>query len=664
MIALAPLLSLALAAPPLPAQGDSPIAAQMAAADAELAAILSTPAAERTVANTLVALDDVVARFFEDARMPGFMADVSTDPAEREAGRAAGNDLSNWFNRMGKNEAVFAALEELVALDPVFTPEQRRFLDETMRDYRRAGLDLPAEQRARLDEIDEELNELGSDFRTNIAEDETVVLLSEEELVGVPEAFVASLPRSGGLCVVNMKGPNLGYVLGYCENPTTRKKMGCAAGLRGGQRNVRVLERIIALRHERARLLGYPNTAAYVVETKMAQDPETVLAFYEDLRPKLRVKAEQDFAELQAAKRQHTGDPEAVLEPSDISFYSNWLKREKYAVDTEALRAYFSMADVRAGMFGVYQDLFDITFVDITAAAREAGRPFWHEDVELYQVTDNATGEMLGEFYLDLFPREGKYSHAAQFPLRLRKVWADGRVTSPIVALVCNFTKPMEDRPSLLSHGEVETFFHEFGHCLHSILTRATLANFSGTSVARDFVEAPSQMLENWTWQPAVLSRFARHYETGESLPAEVIDGMIAAKNLGSGISTEGQVYLGLMDMRFHTDEDGDVDTTAVCEQTYRDARLFEPAANLVRQASFGHLVGYEAGYYGYLWSLVYAQDMWSRFEDAPMDPEVARAYRRAVLEPGGTREALDMVRDFLGREPNSAAFLKSLGLD
>lgn len=662
MIALAHLL--ALAAPLLPSQQGSPIDAQVAAADAELAAILAIPASERTVANTLVALDDVVATFFEEARMAGFMADVSTDPAEREAGRAAGNELSNWFNRMGKNEAVFAALEELVALDPEFTPEQRRFLEETMRDYRRAGLDLPAEQRARLDEIDEELNELGSDFRTNIAEDETVVLLSEEELAGVPEAFVASLPRSGGLCVVSMKGPNLGYVLGYCENPTTRKKMGCAAGLRGGQRNVRVLERIIALRHERARLLGYPNTAAYVVESKMAQDPETVFAFYDDLRPKLRVKAEQDFEELQGAKREHTGDPEAVLEPSDISFYTNWLKREKYAVDTEALRAYFSMADVKAGMFGVYQDLFDIEFVDITESARDAGRPFWHEDVELFQVKDNATGEMLGEFYLDLFPREGKYSHAAQFPLRLRKVWADGTVTTPRVALVCNFTKPMEGRPSLLSHGEVETFFHEFGHCLHSILTRATLANFSGTNVARDFVEAPSQMLENWTWQPAVLSRFARHYETGEPLPAEVIDGMIAAKNLGSGISTEGQVYLGLMDMRFHTDEDGDVDTTAVCEQTYRDARLFAPAENLVRQASFGHLVGYEAGYYGYLWSLVYAQDMWSRFEDAPMDPDVARAYRRAVLEPGGTREALDMVRDFLGREPNSSAFLRSLGLE
>ena len=355
MTALASLLTLALVAAPL--QQSSPIAAQMAAADAAIEAILAVPAGERTVANTLVALDDAVARFFETARMPGFMADVSTDPAEREAGRQAQNDLSNWFNRMGKDERIFAALEELKAQAPEFTAEQQRFLDESVRDYRRSGLDLPDEQRARLDEIDEELNELGSDFRRNIADDETVVLFAEDELSGVPQSFVESLPRSGELCIVNMKGPNLGYILGYCEDPTTRKKMGCAAGLRGGQRNVQVLEKIIKLRHERAQLLGYPTTAAYVVETKMALDPETVFGFYEDLRPKLRVKAQQDYAEYQVAKREHTGDPDAVLEASDIAFYTNWLKREKYAVDTEALRAYFSMADVKAGMFGVYQDL-------------------------------------------------------------------------------------------------------------------------------------------------------------------------------------------------------------------------------------------------------------------------------------------------------------------
>lgn len=647
---------------PQPTQ-DSVIAGEIETADAAVAAITGLPAAERTVQNTLIALDDVVATFFETARIPGFMADVSTDAAEREAGREAQNALSNWFDRFGQNGEVFRALQELAKLNPEMTAEQQRYFDEMMRDFKRAGLDLPEEKRSRLAEIDEEMNTLGSDFRRNIADDETQILLTAEELAGVPESFVKTLKKAGDLHIVELKGPTFSFVLGYCTNETTRQKVGVAAGLRGGSANVRALESLIALRHERATMLGYATTADYVIETKMAKTPDTVWAFYEDLRSKLRVKAEADFKEYQDAKREQTGNPEAVLTASDTSFYTNWLKREKYAVDTQKLREYFSMTDVTEGMFGVYQDLFAITFKDITDAAREAGRPMWHEDVRLFTVTDNQTSELLGEFYLDLHPRDGKFSHAAQFPLRLRKVWKDGRVSTPLVALVCNFTKPTEDQPSLLAHSEVETFFHEFGHCLHSILTRVNLANFSGTNVARDFVEAPSQMLENWTWQPEVLGRFAKHYETGEPLPKEIIEGMIAAKNLGSGMNTEAQVYLGMMDMRFHTDDDGTVDTTAVCESTYAETRLFTPTPHLRRQASFGHMVGYEAGYYGYLWSSVYAQDMWSRFADAPMDPKVAAEYREKVLSKGGTQDALDMVTDFLGREPNASAFLKSLGL-
>ncbi len=633
-------------------------------AKAALSAIAEVPAAERTVANTLVAMDDVVAALFEDVRFAGFMADVSTDPLERESGRALQNELSNWFDSFGKNAEMFRALQELEALSLDMTPEQSQFFRDTVRDFRRAGLDLPEASRDRLVAIDEEITDLGSDFRENIADDETFMLFTEEELEGLPESFLTGLPRSGGLVYVTMKGPNLGYVLTYCDSEATRAKMGVAAGRRGGERNVRILEKLLKLRHERAMILGYPSAAAYVTENRMAGSPATVLGFYDDLRPKLRKKALQDFEEFEAAKREHTGDPEARLLSSDMAYYTNWLKRERYAVDTRTLRHYFSMDTVTGGLFDVYQELFGVTFHEITADARAEGRPLWHDDVRLFRVDDSRSGALLGEFYLDLHPRDGKFSHAAQFPLRLRKVWSDGRVSTPLVALVCNFTKPTKDEPSLLSHGEVETYFHEFGHCLHSILTEATLASLAGTNVARDFVEAPSQMLENWVWQPEVLGRFARHYETGAALPEEIIEGMIAAKNLGAGISNEGQVFLGLMDMRFHTDPDGVVDTTAVSEETYRDARLFEPAEHLVRQAAFGHLVGYEAGYYGYLWSSVYAQDMWSRFADNPMNPEVAMEYRRLVLGPGGSRPALDLVRAFLGREPNSAAFLEHLGLE
>ncbi|MEM9803488.1 MAG: M3 family metallopeptidase [Planctomycetota bacterium] len=665
--ALLALLTGLVLSPAIPAAEESSetaITSQLAAADAAVDRIVAIPAQERTVANSLVALDDAVAALIESTSMVGFMAEVSTDPSERDAGREARIALSRWFDRLEKDERMFRALEELAALDPTMTDEERRFFDETMRDYRRAGLDLSESSSARLDAIDRELVELESEFRATITADETFVLFTEDELAGAPADWLEGLPRANGLCIVDMKGPNLGYVLGYCDDAVTRRKIGCAAGLRGGRRNVRTLEAILALRHERANLLGYPTAAAYVVETRMAKTPEAIVAFYDDLRPKLRRKAALDLAEFEAAMREHTGDPNAAFESSDVLYYTNWLKREKYDVDTRSLREYFPLDSVLEGMFGVFQNLFAVTFEDVTAEARATGRPLWHEDVRLYAVHDDASGELLGEFYIDLHPREGKFGYAAQFPLRLRKVWPDGSVSTPLVALVCSLAKPEGDRPSLLLHREVVTLFHEFGHCLHSILTRANLATFAGTNVARDFVEAPSQMLENWTWGPEILARFARHYETGEPLPASIIEGMVAAKNLGSGINAEGQVYLGLMDLRYHTDDDGIVDTTEVCEQTFRETRMFEPAENLVRQAAFGHLVGYESGYYSYLWSSVYAQDMWSRFADDPMNADTARAYRRVVLEPGGTRDALEIVREFLGREPNATAFLAHLGLD
>ena len=643
---------------------DSPIARQIATANASIDAIVAIPDEQRTFANTVVALDDAAARFFNDSRMTAFMAQVSTDSEQRARGRQASADVSDWFSVVNKREDLYKAVVAVAATKPELTPVEQRLLDFTLRDFRREGMELSAEDRARLLEIDRELNELGIEFQKNIADDESVVYLTEDELAGVPQSFLDTLPRSGGLILVPLKGAALGRVLGLCEVEETRKKIGVAAGRRAGTKNVEILERLIALRSTKAQLLGYDHIADYQTETRMAKDADSVWAFYAELRPKLRIKAEQDYDEYLAAKREHTGDPDAELRPWDLSFYKNYLMRTRYAVDNEKVREYFPIEAVTAGLFDVTQKLYGLRYEEITARARAEGRPLWHEDAKLYEVTDGGTGDVLGEFYIDLYPRANKYSHAAQFPLTLRKRWSDGTLTKPLVALVCNFTKPTADTPALLSHREVTTYFHEFGHCLHSILTESEIANFSGTQVARDFVEAPSQMFENWVWDADVLSRFSRHYETGEPLPDDVLQGMIAAKNLGSGLSTESQIFLGVMDMRFHTDPDGIVDTTAVRRDVYRETRLFEPVDNVYGQASFGHMVGYHAGYYGYLWSLVYAQDMFSRFRaEGVMNTDVGRTYRDTVLAPGGTRDELDLVRDFLGREPNSDAFLRHLGL-
>jgi thimet oligopeptidase len=644
---------------------DSPVAGALRRADDALDAIVAIPDGERTYANTLGALDDTVAAMFRDARMPGFMSDVSTDAAEREAGLQAKSDMSNWFTRYVKREDLYAAIKAYAQMGEELSADRATFLEDTLREFRREGMDLGADDRARLLAIDEELNELGLEFSSNIADDETVVPLTEAELAGVPESFLASLPHTSGLVVVEMTGSNLGRILGTCDNESTRAKIVLGYGRRAGARNVRVIEKMIALRAEKGRVLGYPTFADSVIEDRMAKSANRVREFYAELRPRLRQQSLADFAEFEAAKREHTGDPEAILNSWDVSYYRSYLMRTKYAVDQEKVREYFSMSNVQDGLFDVYQSLFGLRFEEITEKARSMGRPVWHEDVALYEVWDAKTNEMLGEFYLDLHPRAGKYSHAAQFPLRLRKRWSEDQLDTPLVALVCNFTKPTADRPALLSHSEVETFFHEFGHCLHTILSRVDIASLAGTSVARDFVEAPSQMLENWIWNPSVLAGFAKHYETGEPIPEELVTGMIAAQNLGSGLSAEGQVYLGMMDLAFHSDPTGEVDTSAVAEAVYREVRLFEPMQHVYRQAAFGHLNGYQAGYYGYLWSLVYAQDMFSRFHaEGLMSADVATEYRDEVLSRGGTRDELDMVRAFLGREPNSEAFLRHLGLE
>ncbi len=663
----APLLALAFAAAPslVTAQDEpSPIADAIARADRALDAIATRPAAERTLENTVRAIDDVQARFFLEARMPGFLGQVSTDPDERDLGERASIDLRNWFDRLLRREDLYHAVQSIAERELPLEGEGARYLARLLRDFRRAGMALPVEQRARLALIDEQLTELGAEFQKNINDDESVLLLTAEECQGVPQDFRESLPRLAGLYVVELKGPSVRPFWNNCEVEDTRRKLTVAYNRRGGQKNVGVLEKMIALRAEKAHILGYEDIAEYEIEVKMAQEPETVWSFYEDLRPKLREKALADFAEFEAAKREHTGDPNAQFGQWDFSFYASWLMRERYAVDREKVREYLPLENVVQGLFEVTQELFGLRFEDATGRAEEKGRLIWHEDVRLFEVHDRESGELLGEFYIDLHPRPGKYTHAAQFPLALRKRWPDGSLTLPLVALVCNFTKPTAERPALLTHDEVETFFHEFGHCLHSILTEADYAEFSGTAVARDFVEAPSQMLENWIWDAGVLARFAKHYETGEPLPKEMLDGLVAAKNLGSGLSTEGQVFLGMMDLAFHTDPDGIVDTNEVRNRVYAETRLFE-SLDVPSQAAFGHMVGYEAGYYGYLWSLVYAQDMFSRFEkEGIMNPAVAAEYREKILAQGGTREALDMVRDFLGREPNSDAFLRSLGLD
>ena len=362
-------------------------------------------------------------------------------------------------------------------------------------------------------------------------------------------------------------------------------------------------------------------------------------------------------------KARDTGDKDATIAFWDWRYYENQLKKEKYSVDTEGLRVFFSFDKVRAGMFDIYERIFGLKFEQVRNPDP------WYRDVELYVASDAATGEPLGLFYLDNFPREGKFNHFAQFGIVQGRKLSDGRYQRPVVALICNFPAPTADQPSLLSHREVETLFHEFGHALHSLVTRARYAQFSGTSVPRDFVEAPSQMLENWAWDAGVLNRFAADYRD----PSKKIDPALLARMKEAKLATSGTLYrrqlaLALSDLTLHRapTPGRPKDAQAILNRVFADVFIALPEGTHFG-AYWGHLTGYDAGYYGYLWAEAIAADMASVFEKAPegfLDATVGRRLRDEVYAVGGARDIDESIRRFLQRDRSNAPFLKQVGLD
>lgn len=642
----------------------SPVADALKKADDAVAKIVAVPAAQRGFDNTVGALDDLVVRLDTDTNMTQFMAHVSTNAEDRKAGQIAEEHVSNWKIDLMKREDLYKAVKAYADAKPKLEGEQKKLLSELIRDYRRAGMDLPADQREKLTKVQKEITKLGLEFEKNIREDETMVPLTAAELDGMPKEFLDGLKRSGDLYLISMDYPTFVPITEMCKSEIGRQKVWTAYKRRAGKKNVELIEQILKLRAEAAKMLGYASTADYETEVRMAKNAKTVKEFYEKVRPLVRKKAKLDLDEFTAAKREETKNPNAALKPWDQPYYENYLRNRKYAVDSEKVKEYFPADAVIQGLFSVTQSLYGLEYRDVTDKASSKGRALWHPDVRMYEVWDKSANKHLGDFYIDLFPRENKFSHAACWGLVPRKKWADGSVQKPIAALVCNFAKPTADKPALWPHKDVETFFHEFGHCLHNIVTEADYGWFAGTAVARDFVEAPSQMFENWVWDKDVLKTFAKHYVTKEPIPDALVDGMLKSKYLGSGLFAERQFYYGLTDQAFHGTADGKVDTRKVADELFPQVEQYEAVPNIYYHASFGHLIGYTAGYYGYQWSLVYAADMFQPFKQKGLlNTEAGQYYRKKILARGGTIDELEMVKDYLGREPKMDAYLEQLGL-
>lgn len=636
--------------------------AAIAQAQALLDTVARVPTADRTFANTVIPLDEVRATLALAGGCYGFLSNVAPDDALRDEAREVEQRLDTYATSVGFREDVFVALREYSQLPEAMAlpPLEARYLDHALRDFRRNGFGRDPGDRARVHELKERLVALSVNFRRHIDECDDAMWLTREDLAGLPPSYIDRLQRReaarGVQYRVSLEYPEFYPFMESAEREDLRRDLFLLNHNKVAEENLPILEEAIAIRDEIAATLAYPSWAHYAIETRMAAVPERVHAFLVDLGQRVRVKADADLAEFTASKRAHTGDPNARLEIWDWRFYQQRVLRERYAVDSFQVAEYFPLDATLEGMFLLYQRLFGVRFTEV-----EEPRA-WHPEVRLFNVTDGERGAHLGAFYIDLHPRPDKYGHAAAFTLRPGRRLRDGSYETGVSAMVANFTKPTPDSPSLLRHSEVNTLFHEFGHILHQVLTRSPYARFAGTSVQRDFVEAPSQMLEHWVWDAGVLAGFTRHVVTGEPLPAMLLERMIAAKNVGSGVHILRQLYFARLDMAYHG-PGRTKDTDAIARELHPITGFpFTDGTHF--QAGFGHLFGYDAGYYGYLWSQVYGDDMAARFaEDADGDEAVGRHYRRTILEAGGTADGADLLRAFLGREASMEPFLLEIGL-
>lgn len=617
-----------------------------------------------TYENCLKALSDGNAEYHTAKSNLDFPQHVSTDKEIRAASTEADRKLSEFEVEVSMRKDVF---DNLVALqerhkEPL-SPEAGRVLERLIKLGKRDGLHLPAEVQTEIKSIKTKMSGLCIDFNKNLNEENTILEFTKAELVGLPDDFINSLEKTdAGLHKVTLKYPHYFPIMRKASNPRTRQKIEYAFNRRCIQENTPILEELVELRQRMADLLGYPTHASHITELRMAKTAEAVSSFLSELGKKLRPLGDADLAEMlhmkEAECKELGHDFDGKINYWDMRYYMTMVEEKSYAVDQNKLKEYFPLHVVTKGLLEIYQELLGLRFEEIEDPQ------VWNKDIQMFSVQDAASSEIIGYFYLDLFPREGKFGHAACFGLQPGCLLADGSRQISVAAMVANFTRPSGDQPSLLTHQEVETFFHEFGHVMHQLCAKADFSIFSGTNVERDFVEAPSQMLENWCWEKKPLHRMSAHYKDSSSVPDEMLDKLIASRNANTGVFNLRQVLLATFDQTIHTQ--AKANTAEIFSKLSSEILRIPSSPDTNMPASFGHLAGgYDAQYYGYLWSEVFSSDMfYTRFKkEGIMNPSVGLDYRKFILQPGGTLDASVMLKNFLGREPNQEAFLESKGL-
>lgn len=575
-----------------------------------------------------------------------------------------GNDITLNFDLFKRIKEVYDSKESLT-----LTPEQETLLDKQYQDFVRNGALLDADSKEKLRAIDAELALAKLKFGENVLAETNAYQLhitKEDDLSGLPEGTIEAArdlaeSQSKEGWIFTLDYPSYVPFVTYADNRTLRREIAIAAGRKAFQaneyNNEAILLNIAKLRFQRAQLLGYKTHANFVLEQRMAQTPEQVTTFLNDLLTKAKPAAAREFSELSAFAKRTDGLEQ--LEKWDSAYYAEKLKKERFDLDDEQLKPYFELQRVLNGAFNVADKLFDLTFTEVQNIDK------YHPDVHTYEVT-NATGDLVAVFYADFFPRKGKRNGAwmTSFKSQYKK---DGKHEAPHVAIVCNFTKPTNSKPSLLTFNEVTTLFHEFGHALHGILANSTYPNLSGTSVYWDFVELPSQIMENWCYEQEALSLFAQHYETGEAIPMELIEKIKESASFLEGMATLRQLSFGLLDMGWHGQNPSAITSVKDFElESFAETQLFPDVKENAMSPAFSHIFngGYSSGYYSYKWAEVLDADAFELFQQQGIfNKEIATRFKDEILARGGTEHPMKLYTRFRGQEPQVDALLKRAGL-
>lgn len=538
------------------------------------------------------------------------------------------------------------------------TPEEIRYFEHSMRDFKRAGLHLPNDQYNRMKNIIQELSDLSQTYEKNINDENTWFSFSKEQLDGMPEYwFVDEKKLEGDSYKVTLKYPDLIPVLEYVKNEDVRKQMYVANNNRCHPENTNILTKAIELRYQQAALLGYKHYADYATEVKIIKTGQNAIDFQINMDNKFTNAYQHDMINLLLFAKTRSSIPlkKDHFDSWDLSYYVREYTESVCDLNMEELRNYFPAPVVKAGLFNIYQTLLGLNFAMIPTNNK------WHPDVELYCVTDKATDEILGYFYLDLFPREGKFSHAAAFDFMtgcdMSKINGCGR-RYHIMAMACNFAKD-----GCIDFDDVVTFFHEFGHIMHQICSRPQLKSHAGFGIEYDFVEAPSQMLENWCYTKEALAIMSCHKDTKQPVSQEIIDKLIKKKTFLASYVYKRQIVFGTIDLALHTMTEfaKDLDVNQLFNEIYEHITGITSAIKVHRLASFGHIMsnGYASGYFGYLLAETYAAHMFGKiFKNNVLNPDAGMQYRKRLLEPGSSRDAMELLVDFLGEQPSEKYFI------